>query len=216
MNFIPWYVTLVRLLVPILILFFPLWGMFASMFADINDWNIIGIDTAQKNAIYQNWDKALDAYSFLFVVWIVRKWEDVWARRVALGFFVYRMVGDAVFWITGWRPTLFIFPNVFENFVILCLIIFGLSKKKQLNFDLIEKIIMLVVLIIPKMIHEYFQHFLGRQPWEIYSIGKWFGLHGTALINIDPILWGTLLYVIPMGGFLLYIRKRNNLSFGRK
>ena len=208
MDFIPWYVTLMRLLVPISMLRFPLGGMLASMYADIIDWNIIGVNSIQKNAIYQNWDKALDAYSFLFVVLIVRKWEDVWARKIALGFFVYRMVGDAIFWITGWRPILFYFPNVFENFVILCLIIFLITKKQRLDLDFIQKTVMLAILIVPKMIQEYFQHYLGRQPWELYSIGSKFGFHGTLLNLVDPILWVLLLYVLPMGGFLLYLRQK--------
>lgn len=208
MDFIPWYITLIRLLVPISILRFPLGGTLASMYADASDWDIICVNSTQKNLVYQNWDKALDVYALFFVVWIVNKWKDVWARRTALAFFFYRIVGVIMFWVTGWRPWLFFFPNVFENFVILCLIIFWLSKKKQLYLDRIQKTMMLIVLIIPKMIQEYFQHFLGRQPWELYSIGSRFGFQGALLNSADPVLWVLLLYVLPMSGFLLYLRKR--------
>ena len=208
MDFIPWYVTLMRLVVPISILRFPLGGMLASMYADAIDWDIIGVTSKQKDLIYQNWDKALDVYALFFVVWMVRKWKDVWARRTALGFFIYRIIGVILFWVTGWRPWLFFFPNVFENFVILCLIIFWLSKKKQLYLDRIQKIMMLIVLIIPKMIQEYFQHFLGRQPWELYSIGSRLGFRGMFLTYVDPVLWVLLLYILPMGGYLLYLRKK--------
>lgn len=131
--------------------------------------------------------------------------------------FGYRLTGVILFWITGWRSMLFFFPNVFENFVILCLIIFWLSKKKKLNFDPRHKTIMLGVLIIPKMIHEYFQHFLGRQPWEIYPFGTWSGLSSFSAHQVDWILWGTLLYVVPMAGFLLYIKDIiKQCAFGKK
>jgi len=207
-SYIPWYLTVIRLIVPISILRFPLLGMLASIEADILDWNFIGVTSGQVNVVYQNWDKAMDFYSYLFVVWIVLHWSDIWARRIALGLFGYRAIGTVLFWITGRPALLFFFPNVFENFVILCLIIFWLSKKKKLNFEPRQKVIMLAVLIIPKMIQEYFQHFLGRQPWELYSLGSWLGLRGTALVVADPLLWGGLLYLVPTLGFLLYIRRK--------
>lgn len=208
MIYIPWYLTLVRLIIPISILRFPLVGILASIIADALDWIFVGVTSNQMNAIYQNWDKAMDVYSFLFIVWVVYQWQDIWARRIALELFGYRLIGVILFWITGWRATLFFFPNVFENFVIVCLILFWLSKKKKLNFGQLDKAIMLGILIIPKMIHEYFQHFLTRQPWEIYSFDSWLGFRGTALTHIDPLLWGGLLYIIPMAGFLLYNRRR--------
>lgn len=208
MGYIPWYLTLIRLIIPFFILRFPLFGILASILVDCSDWNIIGVKSSSMDSIYQNWDKAMDLYAFLFIVWVVRQWQDVWARRVALGFFGYRLIGDILFWITGWRQILFFFPNVFENFVILCLIIFWLSKKKGLNFGLWQKTIMLGVLIIPKMIQEYFQHFLGLQPWEIYNFGSWLGFNGAVLDQANWILWGVLLYVVPMAGFLQYTRSK--------
>lgn len=202
------FLTLVRLVIPFFILRHPLFGILASMWVDASDWDIIGVKSNSMDSTYQNWDKAMDLYSYFFIVWIVRQWQDVWARRVALGFFGYRLIGNILFWITGWRPILFFFPNVFENFVVLCLIIFWLSKKRKLNFSPLNKTIMLIVLVIPKMIHEYFQHFLGRQPWEIYPFGSWLGLSDFWAHQADWILWGMLLYVVPMAGFLLYIRRK--------
>ena len=207
MSYIPWYVTTIRLVVPFLILRFPLLGILASMVADGADWILIGVTSNEIDAVYQNWDKAMDSYSFLFIVWVVWHWRDSWTRSVALGLFGYRILGVVLFWITGTRAMLFFFPNVFENFVIVCLILFGMSKRKKLNLNPMQKALMLSVLIVPKMIQEYFQHFLGRQPWEIYSFGSWLGFQGTALYLINPFLWGTLLYVIPITAFSLYIRR---------
>lgn len=150
----------------------------------------------------------MDLYSFLFIAWVVHLWTDIWARKVAFGLFAYRLIGVILFWITGWRPVLFFFPNVFENFVILCLIIFWLFKKNKLNFNPVHKTIMLGILIIPKMIHEYFQHLLGRQPWEIYNFANWLGLEGGVLNHANWILWGGLLYLVPMAGFLMYSKEK--------
>lgn len=206
---IPWYVTIARLLVPILILFWPFWGIVATMFADNVDWKLIQVMTDSDNIAYQAWDKMMDLYSWIFILWILRSWKDVWARKVAVMLFGYRLIGVILFWITGMQSLLFFFPNVFENFVILTLLLLWQSKKQKLRLSSSQKIIMLLVLIVPKYIHEYFQHFLGRQPWEIIDLGKMLGLLGTTKELTNDLIWGGILYVLPMLGFLLYVRKVN-------
>jgi hypothetical protein len=117
MSYIIWFLTLVRLAIPILILRFPLLGILVSIEADASDWIFVGVTSSEMNTIYQNWDKAMDLYGFLFIV-------------------------------------------------------------------------------------------LGRQPWEIYPFGSWSGLSGFSAHQADWILWGILLYVVPIAGFLLYIKEK--------
>jgi len=81
--------------------------------------------------VYQAWDKAMDLFYWLFILWIVWSWKDVWTKRVAFGLFFYRVTGMLLFWLTQWRPLLLIFPNVFENFVIWSLVLFMLTKKEK-------------------------------------------------------------------------------------
>ncbi len=208
MSFIPWYVTLIRLIVPVSILRFPLWGIVASMFADGSDWNLIGIKSKAMDEAYQRWDKSMDLYAYLFTLWIVIQWKDKWAKRIAIGLFGYRMVGQILFFITKWRAILFFFPNLFENFVIVCLIIFWRTRKQKLNLDFGQKGLIMAVLIVPKMFQEYFQHILVKQPWEIYSLGTITGLLKSPNADIDTWLWITLLYIIPISGLLLFLSKQ--------
>ncbi len=203
MNVIPWYVTAVRLLVPVSILRWPLWGLLASSVADMYDWKFIHVITDQETATYQAWDKAMDLYYWLFILWIVRLWKESWARKMAVGLFSYRLVGMVLYWLTKWRSLLVIFPNVFENFVIWCLVLFMLTKKETLSLTFQQKIVMLSLLTIPKLIHEYFLHFLTRQPWELYDIGRWMGLSGIVQEYVNYFAWGGLLYLVPLVGFLL-------------
>ena len=203
MSVIPWYITVVRLLVPASILRWSLWGLLASSIVDMYDWKFVHVVTDQDMMIYQSWDKIMDLYYWLFVLWIVWSWKDSWARKVAVVLFSYRLVGMVLYWITQWRFLLFFFPNVFENFVIWCLVLFLLTKKQKLFLTHLQKNIMLILLIIPKMIHEYFQHFLTRQPWELYNVGNWIGLEGIAQEYVNYFAWGGLLYVVPLVGFLL-------------
>ena len=208
MNVIPWYVTVVRLLVPASILSWPLWGLLASTVVDMSDWEFVHVVTDQDMVVYQAWDKAMDLYYWLFALWIVRSWKDSWARKVAVGLFSYRVVGMVLYWLTQWRFLLVIFPNVFENFVIWCLVLFMLTKKEKLFLTYLQKIAMLIALIIPKLIHEYFQHFLTRHPWELYDVGSWMGWGGIVQEYVNYFAWGGLFYVAPLAGFLLLYRKK--------
>jgi len=208
MNVIPWYVMMVRLLVPISILRWSLWGLLASTVVDMYDWKFVQVVTDQDVVAYQSWDKVMDLYYWLFALWIVWLWKDVWARKVAVGLFLYRMVGMVFYWLTQWRTMLVIFPNVFENFVIWCLLIFWLTKRRKLSLAGWQKMVMLVALIVPKLIHEYFLHFLIRQPWELYDVGRWMGFGGIVQEYVNYFAWGGLFYVVPFVGFLLIFRKK--------
>ena len=208
MSVVPWYITVVRLLVPVSILRWSLWGLLASTIVDMYDWKFVSVITDQDMVFYQSWDKAMDLYYWFFVLWIVWLWKDDWARKIAAGLFSYRLIGMMLYWLTQWRFLLFIFPNVFENFVIWCLVLFLLTKKEKLFLTHLQKIIMLTFLIIPKLIHEYFQHFLTRQPWELYDVGRWMGLGGIVQEYVNYFAWGGLLYVVPLAGFLLLYGKK--------
>ena len=207
MSVVPWYITVVRLIVPVSILHWPLWGLLASSIIDMYDWKFVSVVTNQDMVFYQSWDKAMDLYYWFFVLWIVWLWKDDWARKIAAGLFSYRLIGMMLYWLTQWRFLLFIFPNVFENFVIWCLVLFLLTKKEKLFLTHLQKITMLGLLIIPKLIHEYFQHFLIRQPWELYDVGSWVGLDGVMQEYVNYFAWGGLLYVVPLAGFLLLYNK---------
>lgn len=62
---------------------------------------------------YQRLDKWLDQVymlAFLVVAW---RWLGI-ARTIALGLYVFRLVGFVAFELTGERSLLLLFPNVFE------------------------------------------------------------------------------------------------------
>lgn len=214
MNVIPWYITVIRLIVPFSILRWQLGGILISMVVDVYDWQFVNVMSAEDTIVYQTWDKTLDLYYWLFIIWIILStWKDAWAKKVAFGLFSYRIFGMGLFWLTDWRPLLFFFPNVFENFVIWFLILFLITKKQKLDLTSFQKIIMMTALIIPKLIHEYFQHFLGFQPWEIYNVGSWLGTTGLIQEYINYITWGGMLYIVPFIGFLFFNKNLLNKGF---
>lgn len=207
---IPVFQTVVRLLIPLSILRFPLIGILLAMLVDMYDWKFVSLATPEQYNFYQNWDKALDFYYQLFIIFIVFRFKDEIAKKTAIFLFLYRIAGLLLFYVTQNRNFLLLFPNIFENFVIFYLLYVFIAKKDILFTSKKILAIVLAVLTIPKIIHEYFQHFLVKQPWELYDIGMLLGTEGIIKEYINYLSWGIILYVIPIG-IALYFLSRNKL-----
>ena len=112
-------VILARFLVPLLIPVYPLPGILAALLLDASDRAIFAQFVEVDVERYQRYDKALDIYYLsLAYVATLRNWSSRTARRVAAGLWYIRLVGVALFEVTGVRWLLFIFPNAFEYFFI--------------------------------------------------------------------------------------------------
>lgn len=160
-------VIALRLVIPLMILWRPLSGSIIAMLLDAFDVVIVEFfGPGGMGDHYQNIDKVLDLYYFAlqaFVAW--KWWTEGRVRMVALVLFFYRLIGVVVFEITGWRPTMFIFPNLFEHWFLFVLIRnqffpgLKLNTWKQIGG-------WLVILYIPKMVQEYVLHVAQAQPWD--------------------------------------------------
>lgn len=111
-------VVAARLLVPFAILRYPLPGIVAALAIDHMDQSLLmaaGVDMVHFN--YQEYDKALDVYYLVFAMFAaMRNWRPKLIIAIAAALLYYRLVGVALFEVTGWRPLLLIFPNTFEYF----------------------------------------------------------------------------------------------------
>ena len=113
-------VILSRLLVPLLIIRFPLPAIVACLVIDAVDQSIFqAIAPDADLAGYQSYDKALDIY-YLVIAYTstLRNWTNRFAVSIARFLIFYRLVGVVLFELTGIRELLFIFPNTFEYFFI--------------------------------------------------------------------------------------------------
>lgn len=209
----PIVITLIRLLAPFLILRFPLIGILLCMFIDMYDWQIIDTSNPQKLAFYQNWDKTLDFYYQIFIVIIVFQFKDKIARSTAIFLFLYRSLGLMLFYTFHSRNILFLFPNLFENFVVFYLL-YVMFTKKQILFTSKKLLVFILTMIaIPKMLHEYFQHFLLRQPWEIYDVRSLLNTQGKLNEYINCIIWGSVFYFIPLIITVIVVIHLNHIHF---
>lgn len=153
MELIALLVIAVRLLVPFIILRYPLLGVAVAMLADFTDFDYIG-----ANDWYQSVDKLLDTYYLAFAAYIALRWKDTIARRLALGMFAWRVLGVVLTLATGKEQLLVLFPNIFESWFIFYLLCVRLTQKKVLFDSYLTAAATGVILLLPKLAHEYVLH----------------------------------------------------------
>ncbi len=112
-------VAAARLLVPLAIPSYPLAAVLTALLLDGVDQTIFQQFAPAALVGYQGYDKALDIY-YLTIAYIstLRNWENRFALRLARVLFYWRLVGVALFEVTGLRWLLLLFPNTFEYFFI--------------------------------------------------------------------------------------------------
>lgn len=163
-----------RLVVPLLILWRPLPGSVIAMLLDALDVVIVEFfGPGGMGDHYHSIDKLLDLYYLSLQAWVALSWTERLPRITAIALFLYRLVGVIVFEITDWRPTMFIFPNLFENWFLFVLIRNRFFP--GIALDTWKRVAAwLVVLYIPKVVQEYVLHVAQAQPWA--WIKEQFGL----------------------------------------
>ena len=154
-KFLYFLIILLRVLSAPLIFIWPLPAIILSFFLDVID-----IEFASKKVLtlseYERYDKALDTWWYLNVM-IFTWFQLPNYRHILLILFIFRSIGEVIFFIKNDRKIFFLFPNFFEN--IFFLIFFSIYFK-QLNFLLSEKFIFfsLSVVIITKIFQEWCVH----------------------------------------------------------
>lgn len=148
-----------RLVLPLLMLRFPLIGITLTCIADWLDYNVIG-----SFEQYQLIDKTLDYYYLLICAWTVRSWRDPLAKKIAWGLFVYRTIGVIVFAITNIEWTLLVFPDLFGFFWIFYLLFIRLTKMDILFTKKVTVLLVFIAITIPKILQEYALHIAYPYP----------------------------------------------------
>ncbi len=197
------YLTLLRLIVPLTILRWPLIGTLLSSILDLNDWKLSGLEFQNGYAFYQNWDKAMDLYYMTIALFVSFKWKDKIAKNLTAFLFMYRFLGDVIFWITQSHIFLFIFPNFFENFFVFYLLFTTIYKKTKLFTTNEVWPVLIIFLGIPKIIQEYFLHVLQKQAWQYFPKI----IYDLKNENLNFFIQALIFYVLPFSLGLYFARR---------
>lgn len=196
--------TLVRIIVPLLILRWVLVGIIISLQIDLLDWYWYIFHTKDDYYWYQIWDKLLDLYFIGIAFYISLVWKDVKARTISSILFFYRFLGVILFFITSNSWFLFLFPNVFEVFFIFYIIYRKIAKTDKLFFPKEKGIVFLIILAVPKIIQEYIVHVVKSTPKEILRLGNFIPN------SIDWSFWLVVVVFLLIYVFILFWRIKIN------
>jgi len=160
-----------RLVLPLTILRWPLAGGILAMIVDALD--VVLVDAmagalgqpGEFGPFYAQIDKWLDMYYLSLELVGVRRWTESLPRSAATLLFAWRLAGVVAFEITGSRPLLLVFPNLYENFYIYVLVVRrwfpALMPRTVLQGSLV-----LLALLVPKVIQEWVLHWEQMHPWQ--------------------------------------------------
>jgi hypothetical protein len=106
-------IAAVRLAGALPVLVSPLYGALVALVVDQSDLLLMNLLHLGGVSDYQRLDKYLDqAYLLTFLV-VALRWQGR-ARQIAVGLYLYRLVGFVAFEVTAERGLLLFFPNLFE------------------------------------------------------------------------------------------------------
>ena len=155
-----------RLAVPFLIFRFWLVGGITVMLLDAAD--VIIIDLLGLGGFgdhYAELDKVLDSYYYVIELVVALRWENPWMRWPAAALFAYRLIGAVLFEVSDTRLFLFLFPNLFENWWLYCVVVMKWFPS-IVPHSWKSTLIPLVLLLAPKLAQEYLLHVAEAKPWN--------------------------------------------------
>jgi hypothetical protein len=164
-------VIAMRLFLPLTILRWPLGGGLLAMLVDAIDVVLVdAIATAvgqpgEFGPFYAQIDKWLDTYYLGLELIVALRWTETIPRNAAVLLFVWRLAGVIAFEITADRPLLVIYPNLFENFYFYVLIVRRWFPRLMPR-TVIQLLVVLVALLIPKEVQEWLLHWEELHPWQ--------------------------------------------------
>ncbi len=152
--------TFLRLLIPLTIFRWPILGIFASMYFDLQDFNYLTIRTEQDMVNYQTWDKFMDIYYLTIAFITTLRWKEILAKKLSIFLYSYRALGVLILFFFHERFLLVIFPNLFENFFLFYLIFKRFTNNVKLFTSIPITIVIIASIVGPKLIAEYYLHVL--------------------------------------------------------
>ena len=172
-------VIALRLTVPLTILRWPLAGGLVAMVLDALDVVLVDFfagllgEPLGFGTVYPKLDKWLDTYYLGLELLVSRRWPEVIPRRAVAILFGWRAIGVLAFEVTGIRPLLLVFPNLFEN-VFLYVLIVRRWFPRLMPRTVGQMVLVSALLLIPKELQEYVLHYAQIHPYQL--LRQLFGL----------------------------------------
>jgi hypothetical protein len=150
-------VILLKFFVPTLMLRFPFVGAWGNYLLDVVDGDIL-MALGLSDYVYQTVDKAADYYSYIIMLILGLRWR---IRKLVIILFIYRTIGQLLFFLTRNEQVFFIFQNLLEPLVmaytLLLLLLKGNEAKAYASYRK-HLILIWVIIIAYKAWNEWYLH----------------------------------------------------------
>jgi hypothetical protein len=136
------------------VLRWPLAGGVLAILVDLSDLLLRDVLDLGGVGDYQSLDKWLDQVYLATFLIVALRWDGR-ARRIAVALYAYRLAGFVLFELTGARPLLLVFPNVFELWF---LVVAAVGPARVAAWSGARLAVVLVALTAVKEVQEWALH----------------------------------------------------------
>jgi hypothetical protein len=149
-------IVALKFLLPVLLIPFPFFAGWANFVLDTIDGDLL-IPLGLSDPVYQNIDKSADWVTYVFMV--LAAWRGRWPiLKIVIALFIFRSIGQALFFITGDELMFFFFPNFLEPLFLAYATILFFRKADAPRFYRTHWLWIWAIVIVYKMQDEYITH----------------------------------------------------------
>lgn len=171
MSFPALIIIALKFIVPATLLVFPFQAAWLNYFLDVIDGDLLmsfGLD----DRTYQTVDKVADYFSYIFMLLLGLRWR---IKKIIIGLFIYRSIGQLLFFITRDEMMFFYFQNFLEPLVMIYALLIFKQKSEEKAFQTYSKhkVIIWAIIFGYKIWNEWYLHFANIDLSTIF-----FGING--------------------------------------
>lgn len=150
-------VVALKFIVPTFMLVFPFPAVWANYVLDVIDGDVL-MQFGMSEFVYQTIDKAADYFSYIFMLILGLRWR---IKSTIVILFVYRTVGQVLFFATRNELMFFYFQNFLEPLVMVYTLLIFKQGSEEKAFGSYKRhfILIWVIILVYKLWNEWYLHF---------------------------------------------------------
>jgi hypothetical protein len=170
-TFLQIIIIALKFIIPALLLVFPFAAAWLNYLLDVIDGDMLQ-SLGMSDYNYQTVDKFADYVSYIFMLILGFRWR---IKKTIIGLFVYRTIGQALFFITRNELMFFYFQNFLEPLVMIYTLLIFKQKSEEKAYLTYKKYFILIwgIIIAYKVWNEWYLHFANIDLSTIF-----FGFNG--------------------------------------
>lgn len=136
---------------------FPFFGLWGNYVLDVVDGDIL-LTLGMQEFTYQSVDKFADLISYIFMLVLGLRWR---IKNVVIALFVYRMIGQVLFFVIRDERVFLAFQNFLEPLMMAYVLLLLVKKSEAGAYATYKKHLFLVwtIVIAYKLWNEWYLHF---------------------------------------------------------